>query len=60
MPEGAKQTPAGGSGNSNDVHGKAQDKPDTGPAWPAPSEGAGITTTGKQTGSNRYGHSSAH
>jgi hypothetical protein len=62
MPKyGGKQTPAGGSGNSNDLHGKADPKPDSGAPWPpgTSSEG-GITSTARQTGSNPSGHSSAH
>lgn len=49
---GGKQTPAGGSGNSNECHGKPQVLPDNGPALPGPDPGVGIVTTTRQTGSN--------
>lgn len=48
------QTPAGGSGNSNDAHGKA---PNTmgAPNWPPVQGPDAIKTTQRQTGSNTQG-----
>jgi hypothetical protein len=51
------QTPAGGSGNSNDSHGKADAKPSNGATWPGKEASTpGVTAGGKQTGSNVGGH----
>lgn len=51
------QTPAGGSGSTNDAHGKADAKPSNGTPWPpGGSSDPGIATPGKQTGSNVGGH----